>query len=182
LGCSRRFGRQPRICISIAPGAFPSGIAPSPRARAGRKPRQLVVKLRSTKILRPHENNGFGTYHVNLAGRTIFRSGEMELHRSSMVALFTLRLLRGHAHGQKGQVGASFQGLGSGRSTARCAVAWGVVVLSADGDTFGGGGGVRRPIKSSPLLLASLACIHVPCTTLVHRANYEVVPTGTASA
>jgi hypothetical protein len=37
--------------------------------------------------------------------------------------------------------------------------------------------GVRSP---SSLLLAG--CIHVPCTTLMHRANYEVVPTGTASA
>lgn len=58
----------------------------------------------------------------------IFRSGEMELHRSFHgCALHTTTPLRSCAR-PKGQVGASFQGLGSGRSTARCAVAWGVVV------------------------------------------------------
>jgi hypothetical protein len=122
------------FAFTLPPGLFRVGLRHL-RARAGRKRRQLAVKIGSNKD--PEASRAQRSWYISCEnGRphaNLQESGEMELHRSFHgCALHTTTPLRSCARAE-GQVGASFQGLGSGRSTARCAVAWGVVVaLSAD--------------------------------------------------
>jgi hypothetical protein len=140
------------------------------------------VKIRSTKTLRPHENNGLGTYHVKTPGHTVFRAvkwsyiGVPWLRSSHYDSFEVMRTAKGTSRSKLPRigVGAIYGPLCSSVGCSECSqqmVAPLVVV-----EEFG----VRS--NHHHCCVASLACIHVPCTTLVHRANYEVVPTGTASA